>query len=165
MITVTTEGDAFAFLSSYPFNFLTSMTVVCSPNDCFPILLSAHVAFCGEVFELRFTLPFVDFLPETIMLKFIILVSVISKPSEPLVRSCTTQKSPLLHNPSIYSTVHSFYFFLGIGRECGPESVPASLEHHEEHHCRAGPQRQAGRPGGSPQTGLLQRQMEEILQA
>ncbi|XP_050686161.1 transmembrane protein KIAA1109 homolog isoform X6 [Eriocheir sinensis] len=34
---------------------------------------NAHVAFCGEVFELRFTLPFVDFLPETIMLKFMIL--------------------------------------------------------------------------------------------
>lgn len=35
----------------------------------------AHVAFCGDLFELKFTLPFVDFLPETVTLKFLMLVS------------------------------------------------------------------------------------------
>lgn len=35
---------------------------------------SAHVAFCGKLFELKFTLPFTDFLPETVLLNFAILV-------------------------------------------------------------------------------------------
>ncbi|KAK4300608.1 hypothetical protein Pmani_027192 [Petrolisthes manimaculis] len=34
---------------------------------------NAHIAFCGELFDLRFTLPFTDFLPETVLLKFIIV--------------------------------------------------------------------------------------------
>lgn len=37
-------------------------------------LSTAHVAFCGELFELKFTLPFVEFLPETVQLNFAILV-------------------------------------------------------------------------------------------
>ncbi|XP_071552185.1 bridge-like lipid transfer protein family member 1 isoform X2 [Panulirus ornatus] len=38
---------------------------------------NAHVAFCGELFELKFTLPFIDFLPETVLLKFAILAETV----------------------------------------------------------------------------------------
>ncbi|XP_069959318.1 bridge-like lipid transfer protein family member 1 isoform X14 [Cherax quadricarinatus] len=38
---------------------------------------NAHVAFCGELFELKFCLPFVDFLPETVLLKFAILAEAV----------------------------------------------------------------------------------------
>ncbi|XP_042203884.1 transmembrane protein KIAA1109 homolog isoform X4 [Homarus americanus] len=40
-------------------------------------LANAHVAFCGELFELKFTLPFIDFLPETVLLKFAILAETV----------------------------------------------------------------------------------------
>ncbi|XP_076066750.1 transmembrane protein KIAA1109 homolog tweek isoform X4 [Oratosquilla oratoria] len=36
-------------------------------------LANAHVAFCGDKFRLNFSLPFGDFLPETVTLNFIIL--------------------------------------------------------------------------------------------
>nr|XP_027228539.1 transmembrane protein KIAA1109-like [Penaeus vannamei] len=38
---------------------------------------NAHVAFCGDLFELKFTLPFVDFLPETVTLKFLMLAETV----------------------------------------------------------------------------------------
>ncbi|XP_066952111.1 bridge-like lipid transfer protein family member 1 [Macrobrachium rosenbergii] len=38
---------------------------------------NAHVAFCGDLLELKFSLPFVDFLPEKISLQFIILVETV----------------------------------------------------------------------------------------
>ncbi|XP_064107529.1 bridge-like lipid transfer protein family member 1 [Macrobrachium nipponense] len=38
---------------------------------------NAHVAFCGDLLELKFSLPFVDFLPERISLQFIILVETV----------------------------------------------------------------------------------------
>ncbi|XP_069163724.1 bridge-like lipid transfer protein family member 1 isoform X17 [Procambarus clarkii] len=38
---------------------------------------NAHVAFCGKLFELKFCLPFVDFLPETVLLKFAIMAETV----------------------------------------------------------------------------------------
>ncbi|KAK4307816.1 hypothetical protein Pmani_020449 [Petrolisthes manimaculis] len=46
-------------------------------------LSDAHIAFCGELFDLRFTLPFTDFLPETVLLKFIIVMQELL--SDPLI--------------------------------------------------------------------------------
>ncbi|XP_042881836.1 transmembrane protein KIAA1109 homolog isoform X7 [Penaeus japonicus] len=38
---------------------------------------NAHVAFCGDLFELKFTLPFIDFLPETVTLQFLMLAETV----------------------------------------------------------------------------------------
>lgn len=35
----------------------------------------AHLAVCGDTFDLTFDLPFVDYLPKTVPIKFFIRVS------------------------------------------------------------------------------------------
>ena len=43
------------------------------------VLLSASIAFCGEIFDLSFALPFVDYLPSTVPIKFFIRVGCFCK--------------------------------------------------------------------------------------
>ena len=37
--------------------------------------IPAHIAFCGDTFDMSFSLPFIDYLPPTVPLKFFIRVS------------------------------------------------------------------------------------------
>lgn len=49
-------------------------------NFCF-VFVVAHIAFCGDLFDLSFDLPFVDFLPPTVPLRFWIQVCKLEYPS------------------------------------------------------------------------------------
>ena len=39
------------------------------------LYFAAHIAFCGDTFDMAFNLPFIDYLPPTVPVKFFIRVS------------------------------------------------------------------------------------------
>jgi hypothetical protein len=61
---------------NFPFNLFKDCGV-CRLKKCsrLCVVCVAFVAFCGETFDLSVTMPFTDFLPQTVPLKFFIRVS------------------------------------------------------------------------------------------